>query len=139
MLFVPHYPAGGSEKRGHFGRIVAMLPLTATTSGISRAAGRTIRFWDFPSSGSSYKVKSPVRQPASLVMFLLSSTSGGVVLVVRHFGPFAHCRQHYARRRTSVFQVRPRGLQANGAMNVQDRPATNHEAGWGWPGKMPVL
>jgi hypothetical protein len=36
---------------------------------------------------------------------------------------------HYVRRRTSVFQVGLRGFQANGAMNVQDRPATNHEAG----------
>jgi hypothetical protein len=36
---------------------------------------------------------------------------------------------HYARRRTAVFQVGLRGFQANGAMNVQDRPATNHEAG----------
>jgi hypothetical protein len=62
-----------------------------------------------------------------------------LVLPAQENGPFAHCRQHYARRRTSVFQVRPRGLQAIGAMNVQDRPATNHEAGWGWPGKMPVL
>jgi hypothetical protein len=39
VLFVPHYAAGGSEKGGHFGGIVAMLPLTATTSGISPRSG----------------------------------------------------------------------------------------------------
>jgi hypothetical protein len=48
---------GGSENWGHFGR--------------PRAAGRTIRFWTFPCSGSSRKVKSLARQPASLVMFPL--------------------------------------------------------------------
>jgi hypothetical protein len=30
---------GGSEKWGHFGRIVALLPLEATTSGISPRSG----------------------------------------------------------------------------------------------------
>jgi len=29
-----------------------------------------------------------------MVKFPLPSTSGRVVLVVRHFGPFAHCHQH---------------------------------------------
>jgi hypothetical protein len=37
---------------------------------------------------------------------------------------------HYARRRNAVFQVGLRSLQAKGAMNVQDQPATNHEAGF---------
>jgi hypothetical protein len=58
-----------------------------------RETGRTIRFWAFPCSGSSRKIKSPARQPASLVMSPLPSTSCRVVLVVRHLGPFAHCHQ----------------------------------------------
>jgi hypothetical protein len=31
---------GGSEKWGHFGRIVALLPLEASTSGISPRSGQ---------------------------------------------------------------------------------------------------
>ena len=58
-----------------------------------RAAAGTIRFGLFLPSGSSNKVKSPARQPAGLEMFLLPSTSGRVVLLVRHLGRFAHCHQ----------------------------------------------
>jgi hypothetical protein len=35
LFFVLSGIVGGSEKWGHFGRIVALLPLAATTSGIS--------------------------------------------------------------------------------------------------------
>jgi hypothetical protein len=47
-----------------------------------RAAGVTIRIWAFPCGGSSRRVNSSARQPASLMMFPLPSISGRVVLVV---------------------------------------------------------
>jgi hypothetical protein len=52
-----------------------------------RAAGQTIRFWTFPSRGSSREVKSLVRQPGNPVMFPLPSTSGRVVHVTLPFWP----------------------------------------------------
>ena len=50
----------------------------------ARAAGRTIRFWTFPCRVP--RVTSS-RRRANLLMFRLPSTSGRVVLVVRHFAP----------------------------------------------------
>jgi hypothetical protein len=38
---------GGSEKWGHFGRIVALRPLAATTSGISPRSGPDDSLLDF--------------------------------------------------------------------------------------------
>jgi hypothetical protein len=55
-------------------------------------------------------VKSPVCQPGDVSAAINQWRSGPCG---PPFGPFAHCHQHDARRRTSVFQVRPRGLQAN--------------------------
>jgi hypothetical protein len=42
--------------------LAAVLPLAATTFGITRAAARTIRFWTFPCNGSSREVMSLARQ-----------------------------------------------------------------------------
>jgi hypothetical protein len=69
------------------GRIVAVLPLAATTSGICPRSGPDDSLLDFSLQGASRNVQSPARQLASLLMFRLPSTSGRVVLVVRHFAP----------------------------------------------------
>jgi hypothetical protein len=61
------------------------------------AAARTIRFWTFPCSGTSRKVKSLARRPA----VPLPSTSGRVVLVVCPFGSFGHCHRHQTGNRPS--------------------------------------
>jgi hypothetical protein len=39
--------SGGSKKWGHFGRIVALLPLAASTSGISPRSGPADSFLYF--------------------------------------------------------------------------------------------
>ena len=52
---------GGSEKRGHFGRIVALLPLAATPSGISPRSGPDDSFLCFSFERSSRTVKPPAR------------------------------------------------------------------------------
>jgi hypothetical protein len=52
---------GGSEKRGHFGRIVALLQLAATTSGISPRSGPDDSFLCFSFERSSRMVKPPAR------------------------------------------------------------------------------
>ena len=95
---------GGSEKWGHLAGLWRCFRWQQPLPAFHRAAGRTIRFWTFPCSGSSPKVKSPARQPASLGMFSLPSTSGRVVLVVRHFGPFAHCHQHKSCRENALYE-----------------------------------
>src|ERR1700723_3033225 len=57
---------GGSERWGHFGKIVALLPLAATTSGNSPSRAPDDSLCSFPCSGSSRTVKPPTPQPASL-------------------------------------------------------------------------
>jgi hypothetical protein len=52
---------GGSEKRGHFGRIVALLPLAATTSGISSRSGPDDSLLYFSLQRSLRTVKPPAR------------------------------------------------------------------------------
>jgi hypothetical protein len=52
---------GGSEKWGHFGRIVALLPLAATTSGISPRSGPDDSLLYFSLQQSSRAVKPPAR------------------------------------------------------------------------------
>jgi hypothetical protein len=47
MQVLPHYFVGGSEKWGHFGRIVVVLPLAATTSGIFPRSGPDDSLLDF--------------------------------------------------------------------------------------------
>src|ERR1700723_2255376 len=86
---------GGSERWGHFGKIVALLPLAATTSGNSPSRAPDDSLCSFPCSGSSRTVKPPTPQPAAWVMFPPPSTRGKVVPVVRPCGPFAHCHQQY--------------------------------------------
>jgi hypothetical protein len=75
---VPCKSVCGSEKWSHSGRILHPAQVSTPGGGASagsnpfpvfpRAAGRTIRFWTLPCGGSSRKVKSPARQPASLVV-----------------------------------------------------------------------
>jgi hypothetical protein len=52
---------GGSEKWGHFGGIVALLPLAATTSGISPGSGPDDSLLYFSLQRSSRTVKPPAR------------------------------------------------------------------------------
>jgi hypothetical protein len=52
---------GGSEKWGHFGRIVALLPLAETTSGISPRSGPDDSLLYISFERSSRTVKPPAR------------------------------------------------------------------------------
>ena len=52
---------GGSEKWGHFGKIVALLSLAATTSGISPRSGPDDSLLYFSFEHSSRTVKPPAR------------------------------------------------------------------------------